>query len=276
MSVSIRAAGLLLGLALLALPGAAVAKCLKAVAGNANPWLHQASYTPAAVPDFSVGITYVGHSSFLIETPAGLRIVTDFNGFNGADRMPQLVTMNNAHDSHYTEFLDESVVHALRGWDPGGGIAEHNLSFMDAVIWNIPTNVREFGSTRLNGNSIFIYEISDLCIAHLGHLHHRLTKDDLTALGRIDVLMVPVDGSFTLAQPLMKEVVDQIQPRIVLPMHIFSEFSLNRFLTLLSEDHEIEMRQEPSIVVSRANLPVNPTVMVLPGFWGSWGGSIDN
>ena len=95
------------------------------------------------------------------------------------------------------------------------------------------------------------------------------------ALGRIDVLMVPVDGSFTLAQALMKEVVDQIQARIVLPMHVFGEASLANFLSLLGDIHEIEMRQEPGFVVSRATLPVNPKVMVLPGFWGGYAPSID-
>jgi L-ascorbate metabolism protein UlaG (beta-lactamase superfamily) len=275
MTVSLRAAGLMLMVALAALPGAALAKCLKAVAGGPSPLLVPASFTPAAVPEYSVAITYAGHSSFVIETPRGVRIVTDFNGFNGADSRPHLVTMNNAHDSHYTEFLDESVVHALRGWDPAGGVARHDPTYEDVVVWNIPTNVREWDGTRLNGNSIFIFEVSDLCIAHLGHLHHRLTKEDLVALGRIDVLMVPVDGSFTLAQALMKEVVDQIQARIVLPMHVFGEASLANFLSLLGDTHEIEMRQEPGFVVSRATLPVNPKVMVLPGFWGGYAPSID-
>ena len=249
----------------LATPGTALAKCLKAVAGH-SPLLHRAALIPAAAAPHSVNITYVGHSSFLIETPDGLRIVTDFNGFNGADRVPELVTMNNAHESHFTDFVPDSVAHALRGWDPAGGVAEHDLTYRDVTVWNIPTNVREWDGTRLNGNSIFVFEVSDLCIAHLGHLHHRLTREDLVALGRIDVLMVPVDGSFTLAQTLMKEVVDQIQPSIVLPMHFFGQSTLARFLNLLGENHEIDVRDDPAITVSHANLPAKPTVIVLPGY----------
>ena len=57
--------------------------------------------------------------------------------------------------------------------------------------------------------------IGDLCIAHLGHLHHRLTKEHLDELGRIDVLMVPIDGSFTMGVPLMADVIksDRAQDR---------------------------------------------------------------
>ena len=77
-------------------------------------------------------------------------------------------------------------------------------------IRNVPTNVREFGGTRYNGNSIFVFEAADLCIAHLGHLHHTLTGAHLAELGAIDVVMVPVDGTYTLNQEEMIEVLRQI------------------------------------------------------------------
>ena len=72
----------------------------------------------------------------------------------------------------------------------------------------MPTNARDWGggAARINGNSIFIYAVGDLCIAHLGHLHHRLTKEHLEELGRIDVLMVPIDGAYTMGLPLMVDV----------------------------------------------------------------------
>jgi L-ascorbate metabolism protein UlaG (beta-lactamase superfamily) len=86
----------------------------------------------------------------------------------------------------------------------------------------VPTNVRELGGTRYNGNSIFVFEVAELCIAHLGHLHHTLTATHLAELGAIDVVMVPVDGTYTLNQDEMIEVLRQIGPKLVIPMHIFS------------------------------------------------------
>ena len=108
-------------------------------------------------------------------------------------------------------------------------IAEHDLVFKDVRVRNIPTNVREFGGTRYNSNSIFVFELADLCIAHLGHLHHTLTEQHLQELGLIDVLLVPIDGVYTMAQELMVEVIRQISPSIVIPMHYFSRLGVERF-----------------------------------------------
>jgi L-ascorbate metabolism protein UlaG (beta-lactamase superfamily) len=63
---------------------------------------------------------------------------------------------------------------------------------------NVLTNIRIFnGGTERNGNSIFIFGIANLCIAHLGHLHHTLTQQQLNEIGRVDVVLVPVDGDYT-------------------------------------------------------------------------------
>lgn len=78
--------------------------------------------------------------------------------------------MNNAHASHYSDAVEPGVKYILRGWDPDGGNAGHNLEYRDVRIYNAPTNVREFGGTRYNGNSILVFDIADLCIAHLAEL----------------------------------------------------------------------------------------------------------
>jgi L-ascorbate metabolism protein UlaG (beta-lactamase superfamily) len=138
-------------------------------------------------------------------------------------------------------------------------------------VWNVPTNARDWGggAARINGNSIFIYAIGDLCIAHLGHLHHRLTRDHLDELGRIDVLMVPIDGSFTMGQPLMVDVIKQIQPSVVLPMHYWGRAQLDRFLSLMAEvDHDFVGPEQPVIDISRETLPSKLTVIAVAGNGG--------
>jgi L-ascorbate metabolism protein UlaG (beta-lactamase superfamily) len=182
----------------------------------------------AAGAEQAVSITFLGHASFLIESPGGVRIVTDYNDAIRAPVTPDIVTMNNAHPTHYSDSAAPGVKYILRGWDPGGGVASHRLEYRDVRIHNVPTNVRERGGTRYNGNSIFVFDIADLCIAHLGHLHHTLTQSHLADLGAIDVGMAPVDGVWTLRQDDMIEVLRQFKPRIIIPMHIFTQATLDK------------------------------------------------
>jgi L-ascorbate metabolism protein UlaG (beta-lactamase superfamily) len=242
---------------LLALP--AHAACGGVVAGGARLW------RAAAEMEKSVAITFLGHASFLVESPQGVRIVTDYNDMIRAPVVPDIVTMNNAHPTHYSDNVDAGVKFVLRGWDPAGGVAAHHLDYRDVKIHNVPTNVREFGSTRYSGNSIFVFDVADLCLAHLGHLHHTLTAGHLSDLGPIDVVMVPVDGGYTLNQTEMIEVLQQIKPKIAIPMHVFTQATLDRFLARAAEFYTVRRAEDPAIVLTRAGLPAVPEVLVLPG-----------
>ena len=236
------------------------AACTGAVAGRNGP-LH----LTGGDPEGGVSITFLGHASFLIESPAWVRVVTDYNDAIRAPVTPDIVTMNNAHPMHYSEAVEPGVKYVLRGWDPAGGVADHHLEYRDVRIRNVPTNVRELGGIRYNGNSIFVFEVADLCIAHLGHLHHTLTPTHLAELGAIDVVMVPVDGAYTLNQTDMIEVLRQIGPKVVIPMHIFSEARLERFLAQAGAFYAVHRETDETVVVSRAGLPEVPTILVLAG-----------
>ena len=219
----------------------------------------------AANAEDAVSITFLGHASFLIESPGGVRIVTDYNDAVRAPVTPDIVTMNNAHPMHYSDSVEPGIKYVLRGWDPAGGVAIHRLEYRDVRIHNVPTNVREFGGTRYNGNSIFVFEIAHLCIAHLGHLHHILTQTHLAELGPIDVVMAPVDGAWTLNQDDMIEVLRQIQPKIVIPMHIFTQTTLDKFLTKIADFYAVRRVDNRTLVLSRSELPREAQVVVLPG-----------
>jgi L-ascorbate metabolism protein UlaG (beta-lactamase superfamily) len=161
----------------------------------------------------------------------------------------------------------------LRGWpsEPNETEAKHEVTLKDMKVWNVPTNARDWGggSARINGNSIFIYAVGDLCLAHLGHLHHRLTKDHLDELGRIDVLMVPIDGSYTMGMPLMVEVIRQIQPRIVLPMHYWGRSQLDRFESLMAPlDTDFIWPDRRSVEIVKEQLPEKLTVIAVGGEGG--------
>src|SRR5687767_13807257 len=91
-----------------------------------------AQFWPAAAREQgAVAITFLGHASFLVESPEGVRIITDYNGMIGAPVTPDIVTMNNAHPTHYTDVPDPDIKYVLRGWNPAGGIASHRLEYSD-------------------------------------------------------------------------------------------------------------------------------------------------
>ena len=215
----------------------------------------------------SVRLTFVGHATFLIESPKGVTIITDYNDYVRPNRVPDIATMNIAHDTHYSQLPNPRIKHVLRGWNPSGGPAEHDLQVEDVHVRNISTNIRDWGGggTREFGNSIFVFEIAGLCIAHLGHLHHTLTVQQLGQIGQMDVLLVPVDGGYTLDLDGMVEVLKAIKAPLMIPMHMFSAYGLERFLRRVRQDFEVVESATASIEISRTSLPGKQQVMVLPG-----------
>jgi L-ascorbate metabolism protein UlaG (beta-lactamase superfamily) len=271
---------LLAALALLAGPALnsqAWARCSKNLVERSAPALQLASFDDGRMagepsPNRAV-ITFLGHASYQIDTPQGVRAITDYNGVNGFGRRPDIVTMNHAHTTHFTDEPEDGITYALRGWPdkPGEGEARHDVKLKDMRVWNVPTNIRSWldGQIQINGNSIFIFAIGDLCIAHLGHLHHRLTPAHLEELGRIDVLMVPIDGSFTMGVPLMVEVVQQIDPKVVLPMHYWGRSQLDRFVGLLAPQEPAFVWPETRTVeIAKEELPDKLTVIAVAGNGG--------
>ena len=143
--------------------------------------------------------------------------------------LPDIVTMNHAHCTHYTDRPDPRIPHVLRGWgaEPDRP-ARHDVQVRDVRVRNVPTNIRDWydGGTERHGNSIFVFEIAQLCIGHLGHLHHTLTQQQLDEIGRLDVVFAPVDGSMTLDSEGMMEVLQALKAPLIIPMHFFSVYTL--------------------------------------------------
>lgn len=215
----------------------------------------------------AVRVSFVGHATFLIETAGGIEIATDYTGYLGRDLVPDAVTMNKAHSSHYTLFPDPRIPHVLHGWGEGPeSPADHYLELGDVIIRNVPTDIRGYGGTEVNGNSIFVFEVAGLCIGHLGHLHHELSPEQHAAIGRLDVVMAPVDGGYTLPLPAMIRILKTAKARWVIPMHWFGQANLEAFLAGMADEFAILRPGAGSAVFRLADLPLTPTVLVLqPG-----------
>lgn len=260
---------LVLFLVCFALPAAAQTRtpsnCL--MIADATPgvqYLHKARFGTPLSTDV-VRLNYLAHAMFLLETQGGLTVATDYTGFLGAtDLVPDVVTMNHAHSTHYTTTPDPRIPHVLRGWGDEFGVGvEHYLDLDEMLVRNVTTDIRSFGDVEKNGNSIFVFEVAGLCIGHLGHLHQEPSPQQYGMLGRMDVVMAPVDGGYTLDQAVMIRVLQRLRSSIIVPMHWFGQGNLDRFLEGMEADFVVDRREANFIEISRDTLPRQPTVIVL-------------
>ncbi len=236
---------------------------------NRPPLAVPVSLRRTAAKAEDVAITYVGHSTYYIDTPGGVRIGTDFNGYYVTGRLPDVVTMNRAHSTHYTLSPDPKIKHVLHGWGEDGKPADISTRVGDVFIRNVPTDIRRYygdgnGAMLRDGNSIFIFEVAGLCIGHLGHLHHKLDDTHFAAIGRLDIVMVPIDGTYTMSLDGVSEITKRLRSAVVLPMHRFAT-PLDEFMRLIGQQFAIDQRSERTLKISRDTLPGTPTVIILDG-----------
>jgi L-ascorbate metabolism protein UlaG (beta-lactamase superfamily) len=225
------------------------------------------AFRPTSLGPAEVRLTFVGHATWLLESAGGVKIATDYNDYIRPPVVPDVATMNRAHTTHYSLFPDPAIKHVLKGWNPeGGGPAKHDLTAGDVRVRNVATNIRDWaGGAIPYGNSIFIFEVAGMCIGHLGHLHHTLTDAQVAHIGQLDVVMVAVDGSYTMDVGGVVETLKTLRARLILPMHYFNPYTLNRFLERIGNDFPVERSTTAEVIVSQATLPSEPKILVLPG-----------
>jgi len=237
---------------------------------NVPPRATPVSLRAAAANTNDVAITYAGHSTYYIDTPGGVRIATDFSGAYTVGRLPDVVTMNRAHSTHYTLFPDPRIPHVLHGWGEDGAPAKIDQRIGDVYIRNVTTDIRRYfgedssGEMIKDGNSIFIFEVAGLCIGHLGHLHVKLDDSQFAAIGRLDIVMVPIDGTYTMSLDGISEITRRLRASVVLPMHRFMT-PLDEFMRRIGQQFAIDVRTERTLRISRETLPGTPTVIILDG-----------
>ncbi|WP_213773312.1 MBL fold metallo-hydrolase [Bradyrhizobium sp. dw_78] len=237
---------------------------------NAGPRAMPVSLRRAAADTNEVAITYAGHSTYFIDTPGGIRIATDYSGDYQIGRLPDVVTMNHAHSTHYTLFPDPRIPHVLHGWRDDGQPAQIAKQIGDVYIRNVTTDIRRYPGDESSadmirdGNSIFIFEVAGLCIGHLGHLHHALDDARFAAIGRLDIVMVPIDGTYTMSLDGISDITRRLRASVVLPMHRFAT-PLEEFMHRIGKQFAIDVRTERTLRISRDTLPDSPTVIILDG-----------
>ena len=237
---------------------------------NAPPRATPVSLRSAAAKADEVAITYAGHSTYYIETPGGVRIATDYSGAYRTGRLPDVVTMNRAHSTHYSLFPDPRHPACAARLGRRRHSRPNLATRRRRLIRNVTTDIRRYygddssGEMIRDGNSIFIFEVAGLCIGHLGHLHHKLDDSHFAAIGRLDIVMVPIDGTYTMSLDGISDITRRLRASVVLPMHRFMT-PLDDFMRRIGQQFEIDRRGERTLTISRDSLPATPTVIILDG-----------
>lgn len=160
-------------------------------------------------------IRWFGHSCFLLESEQGTKIITDpFDGsvgYNIPEIESDIITVSHDHyDHNYTEGVqgNPKVIDDVQQY-----------KIQDIKIEGFPAFHDDVKGAERGPVIIYVIDIDGLRVCHVGDLGHLLSKSQLEEIGKIDILFVPVGGTFTLDAEGAKGLVEQFEPKLVIPMH---------------------------------------------------------
>lgn len=210
-------------------------------------------------------VVFLGHSSFRIKTRQGTIVTDPFDPGMVGLKFPKvtadIVTVSHQHNDHnqVSQILGSPKVVAGPGEYELAGISILGISsFHDQL------NGRQRGE-----NTIYTIAADDLRVCHLGDLGHKLSDEQISQLGPVNILLVPVGGEYTIDAKTAVEVVSQVEPNIVMPMHyqmpglnpeVFGKLeSVSDFIAEIG----VEPRRQPRYSIGTKDLPEELTVVVL-------------
>lgn len=254
--------GLLVGLFLLPLRRIAHAICNPALVrlfDNRRDLLQVRSGITPRLGQYYV--QWFGHSSFLIHSGSQTKVVTDPNFNVTPGIQADAVTVSNDHFTHNNVGAVSGNPIILRGitlrqtWNP------IRTSVKDITIVNLPSQRGLwYGGVA---NSIFIYEMGSLCVAHLGNMGHLLTPEQEKVLQRVEVMMTPIDAMNNLDFEDLVKVIEQVRPPVVIPMHYDVPRQAELFADFVGERYPIRRVQDSRLVLSRSMLPKSTEIFIL-------------
>ena len=205
-------------------------------------------------------ITWYGRACFRLRG-RDATVITDpcppSTGFVAGKHDVDLLTMSHAHADHsYTR----SITAGLTLTRPG------EYEFHDLLVSGVRTFHDGSGGSERGENIVFTIEVDGVHVCHLGDLGHLLSEEQITEIGPVDVLLVPVGGNFTISPSEAGEVVSQISPKLVIPMH----YAVNGASTdlqgpekFLNEMAVTEPLRQPKAQITPTSLPDEMQVVLL-------------
>ncbi|MFH0847551.1 MAG: MBL fold metallo-hydrolase [Chloroflexota bacterium] len=206
-------------------------------------------------------INWLGHACFRLKG-SHVTIITDpfppTLGYTLGKPTARIVTVSHPHPSH-------SYIQGVGG-EPKIVSGPGEFEINNVGIMGVATHHdADAGKTR-GKNTVYLIELDGLDICHLGDLGHVLTSAQVEAIGDVDVLLLPVGGVSTISASTAAEIVRQLDPKVIIPMH-YQTPAITRELRPVSEFLK-EMGKEsitpqPKLNVGKSSLPLSPQVVLL-------------
>lgn len=206
-------------------------------------------------------ITWLGHSCFKIRGKQTTIITDPYSpdlGYSLGKLNASIVTVSHLHPGHsFTAGV---------GGDPRAitGSGEYEIS--NVLVIGVATFHDEDRGKIRGGNTAYLIEIDEISICHLGDLGHVLTDEQVEELGNVDVLLVPVGGVSTIDSPVAAEIVRQLEPKAVIPMH-YKTPALSRKLepveAFLKEMGADNITPQAKLSLTKSSLPISSQVFLL-------------
>jgi L-ascorbate metabolism protein UlaG (beta-lactamase superfamily) len=206
-------------------------------------------------------ITWLGHACFRLKGSQATVITDPYPpdlGYSLGKQTARVVTVSHQHPGH-------SYISGIGG-EPKviKGPGEYEIGGI--LVIGLPTFHDGDGGKQRGKNIVYLIEVDEVAICHLGDLGHVLTTQQVEEIGNVDVLLVPVGGVSTINASMAAEVVRQLEPKIVVPMHYKTEV-LKRELEpvdrFLKEMGVKDVTSRPRLSVTKANLPVSTQVLLM-------------
>ena len=206
-------------------------------------------------------ISWLGHSCFRIRGSHATIITDPYSpslGYSLDKPTARIVTVSHQHPGHsYVQGISgrPRLVTGPGEYEIGGVLIIGIATFHD----------REKGRER-GKNTVYLMEVDEVSVCHLGDLGHVLTAEQVEELDNVDVLLLPVGGVSTINAPMAVEVVRQLEPKMVVPMHYKTEAlsrelePVERFLKEIGVDQVVS---QPKLSFTKSSLPASTQVFLL-------------
>ena len=206
-------------------------------------------------------ISWLGHSCFRIRGSHAIVITDPYSpslGYSLGKPTARIVTVSHQHPGH-------SYVQSIGG-EPRLVTRPGEYEISGVLIIGIATFHDADRGEKRGKNTVYLMEIDEVVVCHLGDLGHVLTAGQVEEIGNVDVLLLPVGGVSTINAPMAAEVVRQLEPKAVIPMH-YKTPALNRELEpvdrFLKEIGAKQVSSQPRLSVTKSNLPPSSQVFLL-------------
>ncbi len=209
-------------------------------------------------------IKYLGHSSFLVKGKKAQVVFDPFDSHQVGLPFPKIeadvVCISHDHPDHNFQIGISGDPYVIKG--PG----EYEIKGVN--VSGIPSFHDDCGGALRGVNTIYVVEMDGLFLAHLGDLGHSLTDRQMSVMGNVDILFVPIGGHYTIDAKTAVKVVSEIEPKMIIPMHfrvpgLKSTFdvlgTLDDFLKEIGESPALEK----SLKISRDDLPEGSVSLVV-------------